>query len=30
VIDEWVAKQPRNVGLLNLVRSEIRKLQSRH
>ncbi|MET0707049.1 MAG: C4-dicarboxylate ABC transporter substrate-binding protein, partial [Tardiphaga sp.] len=30
VIDEWVAKKPRNASLLNLVRSEIRKLQSRH
>jgi TRAP-type C4-dicarboxylate transport system substrate-binding protein len=30
VIDEWVAKQPRNRSLLDMVRSEIGKVQSRH
>jgi TRAP-type C4-dicarboxylate transport system substrate-binding protein len=30
VIDEWVAKQPHNHDLLNMVRSEIGKMQSRH
>jgi TRAP-type C4-dicarboxylate transport system substrate-binding protein len=30
VIDEWVAQQPRNRDLLNMVRSEIKKMQSRH
>ena len=30
VIDEWVAKQPHNRSLLNMVRSEIGKMQSRH
>jgi TRAP-type C4-dicarboxylate transport system substrate-binding protein len=30
VIDEWVAKQPHNRNLLNMVRSEIGKMQSRH
>jgi TRAP-type C4-dicarboxylate transport system substrate-binding protein len=30
VIDEWVAKEPRNASLLNMVRAEIGKLQSRH
>jgi len=30
VIDEWVAKEPRNRDLLSMVRAEIGKLQSRH
>jgi TRAP-type C4-dicarboxylate transport system substrate-binding protein len=30
VIGEWVARQPRNPGLLNMVRLEIGKMQSRH
>ena len=30
VIDEWVANEPRNRSLLNMVRSEIGKMRSRH
>ena len=30
VIDEWVAKRPHNRSLLNMVRSEIGKMRSRH
>ena len=30
VIDEWVASEPRNRSLLNMVRSEIGKMRSRH
>jgi TRAP-type C4-dicarboxylate transport system substrate-binding protein len=30
VIDEWVANQPHNSKLLNMVRSEIGKMRSRH
>jgi TRAP-type C4-dicarboxylate transport system substrate-binding protein len=30
VIDDWVAKDPRNVELLSMVRTEISRLRSRH
>ena len=30
VIDEWVAQQPHNRNLLNMVRSEVGKMRSRH